>query len=177
MGLHTYQHIFAIFNLPANESDVRLLVERTFEHDHSKVAMRRWQGRFTDFLNEAFSAEAVTDQIGNRNHLELLMFSKLDQIRYARHRAVFLHDFANDTGRCESGDGREIDRCLRLACANQHSAVARSQWKNVARASQIFSFSLWIDCSKDCLRAIERRNSSGDITPRLDGHAERCSIR
>ena len=69
--------------------------------------------------------DPVLDQIGDRDHQQPVLLRELRQLRHARHRAVFVHDFADDAGRIQPGDPRQIDRRFGLAGAHQHAAGAR----------------------------------------------------
>ena len=49
------------------------------------------------------------------------------EIRHARHRAVVVHDLADDARGREPGEAREIDRALGLPGAHEHAAAARAR--------------------------------------------------
>src|SRR5262245_23715533 len=130
--LDAYEHIFTIFDVPANKSDVRLLIESTLKDDHAEIAVWCRQGCFTDLLNEPFGAKAIANQLRDSDDLQLVVHGEVNQVRNAGHRSVFFHDFANDASRCESGDSRQVHRCLRLTRPNQHAAVARAQREDMS---------------------------------------------
>ena len=54
------------------------------------------------------------------------------KIGHARHRAVFVHHFADDGGGLEARELGKIDRCFGVAGADEDAAVARDQRKDVA---------------------------------------------
>jgi hypothetical protein len=60
-----------------------------------------------------------------------------DQVRNAGHRPVLVHDLADDAGRVEAGEPREIDRGLGLTAALEHATRARAQGEHVARLDEI----------------------------------------
>ena len=65
------------------------------------------------------------NQIGDRDHQQLVPLGELAQLGHPRHRSVLVHDFADDAGRIEAGDPRQIDRRLGLTGADEDAAVAR----------------------------------------------------
>src|SRR5438105_6959542 len=123
MRLDSHEDIIAVFDIPANERDVSLLIENAFKNEHAEIAVRRWQRRLTVLLDEAFRPEAVSDQFGDGDDLDVVALREFDQVRHTRHRSVFLHDFADHSGGRQAGRGGEIDGCLRLACTYEHAAV------------------------------------------------------
>jgi len=57
---------------------------------------------------------------------------KVAQLGQTRHRAVFVHDLANDAGGIHAGDARDVHGRFSLPRTNQHAALLRAQRKDVA---------------------------------------------
>ena len=69
--------------------------------EFSTDAGRQRRGRCP--INQEIIIEPVLDEISNGADFEPVFLGKLHEIRLARHRAVVLHDFANDACRFETG--------------------------------------------------------------------------
>ena len=69
MGLDTHEDILAVFDVPANQRDVSLLIEDTLENKHAEIAVRCGQRRLAVLLDEAFSAKPVSDKFGDGDYL------------------------------------------------------------------------------------------------------------
>ena len=95
------------------------------------------------------------------------------QLRYARHGAVLVHDFADHAGGVEAGETRKIDRGFRLPGTDQHAAIARAQGENVAGPREVVGHGAGLDRGENGPGAIGRGDARGDAVARIDGFAER----
>ena len=119
---------------------------------------------------------AVADQIGHREHFQIVLAAKFVELRDARHRAVFVHDLADDGGGVQAGDAREVDAGFGLACADEHATVAGAQWKDMARAGEILRAGLWIDGGEDGDGAVGGADAGGYAEAAVDGFGEGCAV-
>ena len=122
---------------PQHERDVRLLVDLVLEHVDRELAVLGRQLRRRDALDQRLGPHPVLDQIRDRDHQQAVLLRELRQLRHARHRAVLVHDFADDAGRIQPGDARQIDGRFGLPGAHQHAARARAQRKHVAGPREV----------------------------------------
>ena len=97
---------------------------------------------------------------------------KGDQLRHARHGAVLIHDFADDSAGFELGQAGQIDGGLGLSGANQHAAFAGAQGEDVARAGEVARTAGGPDGGADGVGAVGRGDSGGDALGGVDGFAE-----
>ena len=95
-----------------------------------------------------------------------------DQVRDARHRAVVLHDLADDAGGVQAGQPREVDSRLGLARPLQHAAAAGSQREDVSRLDEVGAPRRRVDRDLDRVRAVVRRDARRHALARLDGDGE-----
>ena len=93
--------------------------------------------RLRHLLDDLVVPQAVADQVLDGADLEAVALGEGDQVRHARHGAVVVHDLADDAGRVEAGEAREIDAGLGMAGAHQHAALARDQREDVARRDDV----------------------------------------
>ena len=123
---------------PRTSATCDLAVDEAFvrvDRERRRYCGRQRRGRHAP--HQALGAHPVADQIGDRDHQQAVLARELRQLGHARHRAVLVHDLADDARRLQAGDARQIDRRLGVAGAHQHAAVARAQRKHVARARQV----------------------------------------
>ena len=130
------QHVLAVADVALDERDVRLLVEDALERGDAEVAVSGRQRRGRDAAHQRLGAHPVLDQIRDRDHQQLVPLRELRQLRHAGHRAVLVHDFADDAGRIEAGDAREIDGRFGLAGAHEHAAGRAPAAATCARAAR-----------------------------------------
>ena len=108
----------------------------------------------TSTRSTSFSVPApVLDQVGDGDHLQPVPLAVRDEVGHAGHRAVVVHDLADDAGRVEAGEPREVDGGLGLAGALEHAARrARSgkTWPGWTRSCGVDSGSIatWIVCAR-----------------------------
>src|SRR5215475_11365807 len=79
----------------ANQGDMLVLVYIARVRNHVKVAEPRRQSGLRHTPNVALVLHAITDQVCNREHIQVVLTAKFNQLRHARHGAVFIHDFAD----------------------------------------------------------------------------------
>ena len=114
----------------------------------------------------------VLDQVGDRDHLQLVRGAVLDQVGHAGHRAVVLHDLADHAGRDHAREPREVDGRLGLARALEHAAAARAEREDVARLDEVARPRGRIDGDLDRVGAVVRGDAGRDAFARLDRHRE-----
>ena len=67
----------------------------------------------------------------------------------AGHRPVVVHDLADDAGRVQPREAREVDRRLRLAGALQDAAGPRAQREDVAGLDEVVAAPARVDRDLD----------------------------
>src|SRR5262245_26668862 len=132
-------HKYRLFGMDGSmyQRHVRFAIDLTFESKHAKHAVSCRQFSFSDLMNESLRLKAKLDEVRYGDHLQSVDLREILQLLDARHRAVVIHDFADHTGRVESGDASQINRCFGLAGANQHTTFSCTQGKYMARPDQV----------------------------------------
>src|SRR5678816_4398516 len=165
-------HVLPVADLSLDERDVGLAIERALEGNGAELAVIGRQLRGGDAAHQRLGADAVLDQVRDGNHQQLVPAREPGQLGNARHRAVGIENLADDAGRVESRDAREIHRRFGLPGAHQHAAVARLQREHVPGTCKIGRTRLRIDGGKYRGGAIRRGDAgTGDVL-RLDRDAE-----
>src|SRR6202034_3697382 len=93
--------------------------------------------RFAHAMHVTFMRHAEADELGHGEHLHRVHAAEFDQVGHARHAAIVFHDFADDSGGDHARQPRQIDGSFRLACAHQHSPLARAKREDVSGTRQV----------------------------------------
>ena len=151
-----------------------LLVELIHEDvDDPVLAVLGRQLRRGHLLHELLVRDAVLDEVGDGDDEEVVLLSELHEVWHARHRAVLVHDFADDACRIEPGDARQVDSRLGLAGPLDHAAAARAQGEHVTGTQQVVGLGGRVDRHLHRRRAVLRRDAGGGPPLGLDRDAER----
>ena len=132
------EHVLAVGDVAADQRDVLLVVELVLEHVNREIAVIASAASPTA---TRLTSDSVRIRYLMRSAIVIIsrpcFFANFVSSRHARHRAVFVHDFADDAGRIQPGDAREVDGRFGLTRAHHHAAGARAQRKHVAGPRQI----------------------------------------
>ena len=173
LRVHAHQHVFALAQVSLDQRHVGLAIEKALVGDDAELPVFGGQRRRGRAPDERLGPHPVLDQIGDRDHQQLVLPGEPRQLRHARHRAVLVHDFADDAGRIETGNPREIDRRLGLPGPHQHAAVARLEREDMAGPCQIRRPGARIDRRQDRRCPIGGGNPGARHALRFDGDDER----
>ena len=110
----------------------------------------------------------VLDQVRNAQYFNFMPRGELFELGHARHGAVLVHDFADDAGRLESREPREIDRRLRMPAARQHAALERAQGLQPPRPDQVARLGAVGNRHRYRARAIVGRHAGTHAFPGID---------
>ncbi len=125
-----------------------------------------------DAPDEPLGLEAVLDEVGDREDGEPVLLGEALEVGHPRHRAVVVHDLADDAGRVHARQAREVDGALGLAGAHEHAAAARPEGEDVARRHEVRGARVGADGDLDGLGAIGGADARGHAVPRLDADGE-----
>ena len=177
LRVHADEDVLGALDVALDERDVLLVGEELAVGDRLELAELRRQPHRDDALDELLRAPPVLDEIGDRDHLQLVPLAEGGEVRNAGHRAVVVHDLADDAGRNEPREPREVDRGLGLAGALEDAALLRAEREDVARLDEVVRRRARVDRDLDRPRAVVRRDSRGDALARLDRDGERRAER
>ena len=131
--MHPYQRCAVRRDVPVNDGDMFRIVEGIAETDRPEpFPVTGIERRFDAALHEPVILSAPGDEVGNRADFEIVQLGEGDQFGKAGHGAVFIHDFADHTGRIEAGHAGNIYRRLCMPGADECAAFARNQREDVS---------------------------------------------
>ena len=135
--LHAHQGRLLGGESAAGEGVVQRIVDKIAKHVEFEVAVFDGDGFAAHALDGLLVQRAVGDQVGNRADGQAVLARKRFELRAARHAAVFIHDFDDQSGRFEPGQARQIDARLGVPGAAQHAAGFGHQRKDIARLADV----------------------------------------
>ena len=136
-AVNTDQDIMFTSNIAHHERHVVLVVHKRTVKVQTKFAVLGRHGDFL-FMDDEFLALApVFDEVTDGAKFETEGIAKLEEVREARHGAVFMEDFANDANRIKPGHADKIHRSLGMAGTAKDAAFPGLEGKNVAGRNEV----------------------------------------
>ena len=175
--MHADEDVLRARDVALDERDVVLSRQHLLVRDRLEQPVLGRKADGDDALDELVVLSPVLDQVGDRDHLQPVTLAIADQIGHPRHRAVLVHDLADDSRRGDAGQPREVDGSLGLARALQHASGACLQREDVARLDEVEGVRGGVDRDLDRVGAVVCRDAGRDSLPCFDrdgeGRAER----
>ena len=172
LGVDPDQDVLGAGHVALDHRDVVLVVDQGAVADGGELPEGGRQLGRDDPLDQLLGAPPIGDQVGDRDHLQVVLRAVVDQVGHARHRPVLVHHLADHPGRDQAGEPGEVDRRLGLTGALQDAAVLRLQREDVARLDQVPRLGVRIDRHLDRPRPVGGRDPGGDALASLDGDRE-----
>src|ERR1051325_4342849 len=173
LAMHPHHHGIVCAHLAHHHRQMHVAVDCGLKSNRAKGPVDGREIRFDRATYEHFFRDSVANQISDTDDLQTVDAGELAQLRQPRHGAVFIHDFADDSGWIETGDARDIYRSFRLSRTNQHAALLRPQRKYMTGSREVLRLGARIDGGQDCRGAISRRYSRRHSPTGFNGHRER----
>ena len=167
------QNRLARIHVAELEDEVLRPVERVLVGDGGEGPEGGREHRLGEAAHEGLTAQPVADQRRHADHPDSVRLAELDEVGQARHRAVLVHDLADDRRRVQPGEPGEIDSRLGLSGALEHAARPGAQREDVTGAAQVAGPGSGVDRGLDGAGAVGGRDAGGHALARLDGDAER----
>ena len=144
-----------------------------FVGEHAEIAVLGGENALRDAVDVALVGHAVADEVGYGDHFEGVKFAELDEVGNAGHGAVFVHDLADDAGGDEAGHAGEVDGSFGLAGADEDSAFAGAEGKDVAGTGKVVGRRVRVDGYLNRMGTVGCGDAGGDAFAGLDGLGER----
>ena len=141
--------------------------------DQLELAIVRRQANALDPFDLALPLETVLHELGDGGDPQPVLLTELQQLRDSGHRAVLVHDLADDPGRFESRQAGQIDGAFGLAGADQDAAAAGTQRENMARPRQVLGLGVVRNRHPNGMGAVGGADAGADALGRIDADGER----
>ena len=106
------------------------------------------------FLDQAFGADPVGNQVGNRNELDAELVRKLAQFRQTGHRAIVAHHLHQGRRRIKPGHASQVHASFGMPGAPQHTQILRVQRIDMPRTAKVAGLGVRVGQSPDGSRTI-----------------------
>src|SRR6266850_4265473 len=178
LEVRAHEHRLVGPELALHEDQVLRLVDVGGVDERPELpAVARRDARLRRPVHERVVAAPVLDQLGNGRDLEAVLGGEAFEVWQPCHRAVLAQDLADDAGRLEAGEARQVDRAFRLPGANEHAATPGAEREHVPRRDDVGRRRVGTDGGPDGRRAVDRRDAAADSLSRVDRHGERGAER
>ena len=172
-GMHTHQHRFGCRDIALHQCDVfGILDSIEIDHQLEFAAGLGLDLGFDCAMNEIVVTAPIGDEVGDSRDLEPVKLRKLNEVRQPRHRAVIVHDLADDAGRIETGKPRDIDSRLGVPRTHQNTAIPRHQRKYMAGRNDVRCAFGRVDGNGNGMGAVVRRDAGRNALTRFDGNGK-----
>ena len=171
-ALHANERAAAGVHAALDEGEVVLAVDRGAIEVQVELAII---SRHVDDLlagDKLFAFTAKLDELLDGTDLEFVFFREATQLRQAGHRAVVVHDLANDPHRPAAGESGEIHCRLGVAGALQHTPAAGAQREHVPRLHQVVGQRGGFGQGLDGRGAVGGADAGGDALRGVDAGLE-----
>jgi hypothetical protein len=131
LRVHADQHVLLAGNVAFDKRDMLTTIDLILEGDQGEIAVPGGYARFRRTLDQPLVFEAIPNDLCDRDEFEVVLRSKIIELRAAGHAAVRVHDFADHTDRRQSREPRQINGCFRLPDPAQHTTRHGAQRKDM----------------------------------------------
>ena len=171
LGVHADQHVLAVADLAVDEGDVLALVVGAAVADRGERARHQRDDGLGDPLDQLVEALAVGDQVGDRDHAEVVLVGEDAQLLAAGHagRVLLADDLAERPRGAQPGQHGEVDGGLGVAGAAQHPAVLGPQRHDVPGAGQVGRGRPGVGEQPDGVGPVDGGDAGRDALARVDG--------
>src|SRR5215813_3571591 len=147
--MHADEDSVALFDIALHKRDMSFAAHLIFEGRYVELPINGGHAGLSGEFDQNFILHSITDQVGDRDDLQVVQSRKLFKLRQAGHCAVVVHYFADDACRSESRDAGYIDACFGLSGTNEHASAPSAQRKSMAGSRQIRRSGFLVDCRKN----------------------------
>lgn len=158
--------------LAHGEGEVCAVVEDAAELMQFEVSVFGCEWGGLNAFDESVSGQAVLDQVGNGDELEIVLFLKFDEVGESCEGAVFVENFADDSAGVEPGELSEVDGSFGVPGALEDATGASAEGKDVPGLDELFGVCLWVAEDADGGGTVVGADTGGDAFGGVDGDGE-----
>ncbi len=166
------QNILTVADALVDEGDVIDRVERRTIGIAVQLSDRAVDGEGRNTLDQFLARLPVGDHVSDGDMLEVVLGRELHDLFALHHRAIVVHQFADDADRRQVAQLAEIDRGFGMTRTQQHPAVARDQREDVAGTRKVAGARIGIGQRPAAHGPLLGRNAGGHAGLVVDRHGE-----
>ena len=157
--MDTAEHRLAVREVAHRQGYMVLTVRDIFIAVNRELAVLRRELRLGFLFDQGFRFQARTDQLFDRDDLDVVLLREFIELGRAHHRAVVTHDLAAEAAFLQAGEAHQVDGRFRVAGALQDTAFSGLERKHMARAAEVFRFRVFLDTLHRGQGALHGRDS------------------
>src|SRR5215213_9542667 len=173
--MHAHENVVLALRLTHHERQVRQVVYIALVCPKTELPELGRQSGLDSELYLPLVAPAVLYDLGNRYHLNAVLFAEPLKVGDASHRAVLVHNLADHPGRFEARKTREVYRPLRLPSPLQNAARTSPQGEDMSRHHQVVRSCHLVHRNAAGMGPIGGRDAGRNAFLRLDGSCKRST--
>ena len=143
-AVHAHERGVGLRDVSFDQGEVMFAIDGAPVEVQLEVAEVRGEMDDLFSLDEFFLSAAVGDEVGNAAHFELVVLLELDEFGQARHGAVCVQDFTENTGGMEAGHPGQVHGRLGVASAAEHASSAGAEGEDVAGLHEVLRFGVGV---------------------------------
>ncbi len=154
-----YQNRLVTVDIPHCQCQMCLLIDGILISDKPEFPKGGGHNCFRSSPDKFFLFHAILNEISNGHNFHAVFFGKFQELRYAGHCPIFIHNLADNPcgiNVCQLG---YIDDSLRMACPAQYAPVLSLEGKNMPRTGKVLRPGIAVDQFFDRLSPFKGRNS------------------
>ena len=137
LRVHAHQHVRLAGHVAVDQRDVLRPVHVVLVADDAELAEVGREPRLGHAVHQPLGLQPVGDELRHRDEGQPVLPGHLLQLGAPRHRAVGVEDLADDAGRHQSGQARQVHAGLGLSDPLQHAARPGAQREDVSRSPEV----------------------------------------
>ena len=170
--LYPHQGVVGGSGLAADQRQMRAARRTIAIREHPEFAVHGLHRRHADPFDQRLVCAAVADQIGDGADFQAMRATEFNEVRQSCHRAVIVHDLADDRCRLEARKRRHIATRLGVAGSYQYAPLLGPQRKHMAGLNQVGGTCLARNGRLNGARPVGRRNAGAHPFGCLDRDGE-----
>ena len=171
--MHAHQYGLAFLPFSLDEGNVLTPIVDLPEGDKLEMAILRRQIYLITHFDHFLSAQAISNQIFNRDNGHIKFLGNFHQLRQAGHCAIRINDLDERGGRVETRNAHQVNRGLGVTGTLEHALIDGAQRVDVSRTAEILRFALGVGQCADGHGAVVHRYAGGAAFQQVHRHSKR----
>src|SRR5258708_2723730 len=139
LRVHAHERALAVADVAIHQRDVLVRVDVVAIADDAPRAILRRKPRLRNAVDEAFRLQPMRNKLRHGDERQPVLCSDFLELRTTRGAAVLVQDLADDAGRIDAGQTREIHRGLRVPHTLKHGDASTLTVYAVRYSSMLLS--------------------------------------
>ena len=165
LRVYTAEHRLTICNITHGQGNMMLAGQLIDKAVNLKMSVFGGHICAGNFLHQGFFlvAHAVSDQVRNGNHDQIMLLGKLDQLGGTHHGAILPHNLTAQTNRCQTCQTAQVNGSFGMSRTDEYTAFTGAQGEHMSRTAEIRGLCLRIHRHHGSQRAFYCRNTGGSL--------------